>query len=204
MIALIDYGMGNLLSVYKAFQFCGADVEIVADPDSILNADAVILPGVGNFGDGMKHLIEKKLDAVILHAIKQNKPFLGICLGMQLLMDFSEEAPGVSGLGVFKGGVHKFDSTGLKVPHMGWNNINVTNNDNKIFKNIEKDSFFYFVHSFYVICENRQIIAAECTYGQTFAAALSENNVHATQFHPEKSQDKGLQIIKNFIATIKK
>jgi len=204
MIALIDYGMGNLLSVYKAFQICGADIEIVSDPQLLLKSDAVILPGVGNFGDGMRHLKANDLDSAIIQVIRQNKPFLGICLGMQLLMDFSEEAPGVKGLGIFKGGVLRFPSTVLKVPHMGWNNIGVTDNGGKMFRDIDVDSYFYFVHSYYVSCENKYIIAAECTYGPKFAAALMKNNVYATQFHPEKSQDKGLQVIKNFIKTIKK
>jgi len=204
MIALIDYGMGNLLSVYKAFQACDADVKIVSRANEVEKADAVILPGVGNFGDGMKHLIEHGLDSVVKEIINSEKPFLGICLGMQLLMNFSEEAPGLKGLGIFEGGVLRFPATNLKVPHMGWNSIEVTSSGKNLFKNIEEDSFFYFVHSYYVSCEDKNIIAAECEYGTKFAAALAKGNVYATQFHPEKSQDKGLRIIRNFLQKVEK
>jgi glutamine amidotransferase len=199
MIALIDYGMGNLLSVYKAFQACGADIEITSDPGVIADADAVVLPGVGHFGDGMKHLSENKLDLQVTEAIRQDKPFFGICLGMQLLMEFSEEAPNVKGLGVFKGGVLRFPESSLKVPHMGWNNISVRKNNCRLFQDIDDESYFYFVHSYYVSCRDDNIIAAECSYGINFTAALTSGNIFATQFHPEKSQDKGLQVIKNFI-----
>ena len=199
MIALIDYGMGNLLSVYKALDHVGADVEIVTTPEQILDANAIVLPGVGNFGDGIKHLQEKNFIDPIIQGINDKKPFLGICLGMQLLMDSSEEAPGVAGLGVFKGQVIQFPKGDLKVPHMGWNNASIHSAGEKIFAGISDNSYFYFVHSFYVKPERNDIIAASCDYGLEFAAALAFDNVFATQFHPEKSQDKGLQLIQNFV-----
>ena len=203
MIALVDYGMGNLLSVYKALDHVGADVEIVSTPEEILKADSIVLPGVGNFGDGIKHLKEKNFINPLIQGINDKKPFLGICLGMQLLMESSEEAPGVPGLGVFNGQVLQFPKGNLKVPHMGWNNALIHNAGEKIFSEISDNSYFYFVHSFYVKPERDDIIAASCDYGISFAAALASENVFATQFHPEKSQEKGLQLIQNFVKLAK-
>ena len=200
MIALIDYGMGNLMSVYKALDFVGAKVKIVNSKNDILAADSVVLPGVGNFGDGIKHLKEKQLDLAITQSIQEEKPFLGICLGMQLLMESSEEAPNVKGLGIFKGEVIQFPKGNLKVPHMGWNNAIIKNAGANIFSKISNHSYFYFVHSFYVKPKQNNIIAASCEYGVEFAAALAYENVFATQFHPEKSQEKGLQLIENFVS----
>jgi len=198
MIGLIDYGMGNLLSVSKAFESLGAEVTISADPVVLDQADAVVLPGVGNFGDGMKHLKEHGLDKFVIDFIASGKPFMGICLGMQLLMESSEEAPGVSGLSIFKGNVLHFPEMDLKIPHMGWNDVTVTENGSARFANVPDKSYFYFVHSYYVAPEDSSIVAGTCSYGMDFAASLSRGNIFATQFHPEKSQDCGLQLLKNF------
>jgi len=199
MLALIDYGMGNLLSVSKALESVGADVKITADKDDILNADHIVLPGVGNFGDGMKHLAQSGLAESIITSINSGKPFLGICLGMQLLMEESEEAPGIKGLGIFKGKVVKFPKMELKVPHMGWNNVKITPTGDGYFADVPDNSYFYFVHSYYVAPENPDVIAGTCNYSINFAACLGNQQIFATQFHPEKSQDKGLQLLKNFI-----
>ena len=200
MIGIIDYGMGNLLSVSKAFESIGFNVKVSSDKDELNKCSKIVLPGVGNFGDGMKHLKQTGLDAFVLESIDTGKPLMGICLGMQLLMENSEEAPGVPGLGVFKGKVIKFPSDmNLKVPHMGWNDVTVTENGKHIFKNIPNNSYFYFVHSFYVKPDDPAIIAGRCKYGIEFAATITEKNIFATQFHPEKSQDCGIQLLKNFI-----
>ena len=199
MIAIIDYGMGNLSSVFKALKKLGADVRITGSASEIGVADSVILPGVGNFGDGMKHLQVSGLDKIVKKSIGDGKPFLGICLGMQLLMDESEEAPGLPGLGIFRGKVVRFPKSSLKVPHMGWNNIdNETRNPN--LAGIKDGTYFYFVHSYYVKPDDSKINAATCNYGLDFSACIGENNVFATQFHPEKSQDAGLRILENWIS----
>ena len=198
MIGLIDYGMGNLFSVSKAFESVGAEVLVSSDIAQLEKTDAVVLPGVGNFGDGMKHLTESGLDKFVLSSIDSGKPFMGICLGMQLLMEESAEAPGVKGLAVFKGKVPRFPEMNLKIPHMGWNDITIAANGSARFADIPDKSFFYFVHSYYVAPEDQSIVACRCNYGIDFAAAISKDNVFATQFHPEKSQDKGLQLLKNF------
>ena len=202
MIGIIDYGMGNLRSVSKAFEFLGAETIVSDTPEMLSTADAVVLPGVGHFGDGMKHLKERNMDKFILHIANSGKPFMGICLGLQLLMEESEEAPGVPGLGVFKGKVLRFPEMGLKVPHMGWNDVSVTESGTARFADIQDNSYFYFVHSFYVAPEDESIIAGKCTYGIDFTAAVSKENVFATQFHPEKSQDWGLQLLKNFVDSL--
>ncbi len=198
MISIIDYGMGNLSSVYKALKKLGADVSITDKVQEIRNSEALILPGVGHFGDGMKNLKSSGMFEIIKEGISSGKPFLGICLGMQLLMDESEEAPGVAGLGIFKGKVVKFPKSSLKVPHMGWNDISVVRK-NPTLKGIPDNTFFYFVHSYYVKPKNADVIAATCTYGVDFAACLGKDNIFATQFHPEKSQEAGLLILENWI-----
>ncbi len=198
MIALVDYGMGNLLSVHKALEYLNADVEIVTKPADLAKADSVILPGVGNFGEGVEHLNSSGLSDSIKNFIDTGKPYLGICLGMQMLMESSEEAPNVKGLGVFKGKVIKFPKNELKVPHMGWNSIDLKN-ESKYLKNIDNGKFFYFVHSYFVQPDDKSIIKATTNYGIDVTAAIGRNNVFAIQFHPEKSQDDGLQILKNFI-----
>jgi len=199
MIAIIDYGMGNLSSVFKALKKLGADVAITDKVSEIRKAGSVILPGVGHFGDGMKNLKSSGMVDVVRESIADKKPFLGICLGMQLLMEDSEEAPGVEGLGIFKGKVVRFKKSSLKVPHMGWNDITMKGKNPNL-KGIRDGTFFYFVHSYYVKPVDSEISVATCNYGVDFAACLGKDNVFATQFHPEKSQDAGLQILKNWIS----
>jgi len=199
LIAIIDYGMGNLSSVFKALKKLGADARITGGVAETGKADSVILPGVGNFGDGMKHLKASGLDKAVRNSISDGKPFLGICLGMQLLMDESEEAPGVPGLGIFKGRVVRFPKSPLKVPHMGWNDISV-DGENPNLAGIGNGTYFYFVHSYYVKPDDSRINAATCSYGLDFSACIGRKNVFATQFHPEKSQDAGLCILKNWIS----
>jgi len=201
MIALIDYGAGNLRSVFKALESVGGDVKLVETAEEIAAADAVILPGVGNFGDGMNKIRERNLEQPILDAIESGKPFLGICLGMQLLLEESEEAPGVKGLGVFKGKVVHFPEGIEKVPHMGWNDITIKNN-HPCFNEIQDEDYFYFVHSYFAKPEDPQVTLATCEYIHEFTAVIGKDNVFATQYHPEKSQDKGLKILKNFVELV--
>jgi imidazole glycerol-phosphate synthase subunit HisH len=203
MIALIDYGMGNLLSVSKALECSGGNIEIVDKGSDLKHADAIVLPGVGNFGDGMEHLNDRGFTSAVKEAIAEGKPYLGICLGMQMLLEESEEAPGVAGLGVFKGKVVKFPNMGLKVPHMGWNDITINSSEcSNNFNGINDKSYFYFVHSYYASPEDKSVTVATCEYGIEFTAAIGCGNVFATQFHPEKSQEKGLAILSNFISGI--
>jgi glutamine amidotransferase len=201
-IGLMDYGMGNVLSVSKAFEFVGAAVTLSSDPAELAGTDALVLPGVGNFGDGMRQLSERSLDSYTISWIESGKPFMGICLGMQLLMERSEEAPGVSGLGVFKGDTIKFPETALKVPHMGWNQIKIKTAGSARFAEVPDGSHFYFVHSYIVRPDDESVVACTCEYGIGFAAALSKDNVFATQFHPEKSQDCGLRLLRNFLESV--
>ncbi len=201
MLAIIDYGAGNLRSVQKACEAIGAKAHITSNPEEILSADRVILPGVGAFGDCMKSLSSHNLIDTIHQAIHQEKPFLGICLGMQLLFDSSEESPDAKGLGIFPGKIVRIpDSEGLKIPHMGWNSLTFTK-DSPLFHGLADSPFVYFVHSYYMQPEQEEIIAATCTYGAELPVALSHKNIFATQFHPEKSGDVGLAILKNFLMT---
>lgn len=195
MIAIVDYGMGNLRSVQKAFEYIGYEANITNDRKTIEEASHIVLPGVGAFCDAVKTLQETGLDYVIKKEIENGKWFLGICLGMQLLVDKSYENGEYKGLGIINGECVKFE-TKLKVPHMGWNEIILQNEDIPIFKGI-KEGFFYFVHSYYVHTQTRYI-AAECDYDIRFTASLCKDNVFATQFHPEKSGQSGLQLLKNF------
>jgi len=200
MIALIDYGMGNLSSVYKAFIAVGAkNLKIVSAPKKIMRADAVILPGVGNFGDGMKNLTENGLDQAVIAAVSAGKPFLGICLGMQLLMESSEEAPGIHGLGILKGKTICFSKEmGLKIPQIGWNCVNLTR-EHSYFTGMPSGEFFYFVHSYYLKPDDNKIVLGITDYGIDFCSCVAKDNIFATQFHPEKSQDAGLAILRNFV-----
>lgn len=202
MIAIIDYGVGNLRSVEKAFQFIGCEAVVSSDKDFIKNADAVVLPGVGAFGDAMKSLENAGMVEVVKEVIRSGKPFLGICLGMQLLFEYSEEGDGkVKGLGVFKGEIRQLPlDMNLKVPHMGWNAIKARDNC-LLFKNLPSKPYVYFVHSYYLKAEERNIVAAETSYGIEFDVAVESGNVYATQFHPEKSGEIGLTILKNFLKT---
>lgn len=200
-IALIDYGMSNLRSVAKACEHLGARVTVTADAKTILAADKVILPGVGAFGHAVDELSKRNLAETLKEALARGKIFLGICLGLQLLFETSEEAPGIKGLCVLPGAVKKFPRLpGIKIPHMGWNQLRITQESLPLFREIPDNSFFYFVHSYYAASEQQNTIAAECDYaGITFSAAVAKENVFAVQFHPEKSQKPGLQLLKNFI-----
>ncbi|MDP4092988.1 MAG: imidazole glycerol phosphate synthase subunit HisH [Bacillota bacterium] len=199
MIAVIDYGVGNLRSVEKAFSFIGCDACVTSDPNTVLSADAVVLPGVGAFADAMDSLEKAGMVDVVKETISKGKPFLGICLGMQLLFDYSEEGGSeVKGLGIFKGGIKQFShDMGLKVPHMGWNSIEY-NKQSPLFKNLPDKPFVYFVHSFYLDADDKNIVAAGTNYGIDFDSAIGVGKVFATQFHPEKSGDVGLTILRNF------
>ncbi len=199
MIAIIDYGAGNLHSVKNALDFLGTESIITGDKNEILSADKIILPGVGAFGDAMKCLSDSGLVETVKEAAKSGKPFLGICLGLHLLFEESEETPDVKGLGIFKGKIVKIpDNSSLKIPHMGWNSITVTK-DSKILKNIGNEPYVYFVHSYYVDATDKSIISAYTEYGERLDIAVEKDNIFATQFHPEKSGDVGMQILKNFI-----
>ena len=199
MIAIIDYGAGNLHSVKNALDFLGADNIVTGNKEEILSADKVILPGVGAFGDAMKCLEERGLVETVKAVAENGKPFLGICLGLHLLFEESEESPNVKGLGIFKGKIVKIPDNGnLKIPHMGWNNIRITK-DSKILKNIGNEPYVYFVHSYYVEAEDESVVSAYTEYGQKLDIAVEQDNVFATQFHPEKSGDIGMEILKNFI-----
>lgn len=202
MIALIDYGAGNLRSVYKALKFVGADVKIVTRPSEIGDARALVLPGVGAFDDCIHALDRQELLRGALDFVRSGRPFLGICVGYQALFEKSEEFNScASGLSLFGGKVVRFDSSnGLKVPQIGWNQIEITKPDCPLFKDIENGSYVYFVHSFYPQPADRSIVATETNYGNRFASAVWKDNVFATQFHPEKSQKVGLQLLKNFVS----
>ena len=197
MIAIIDYGAGNLKSVHKAFDYLGAETVITSDPDVIMSADKALLPGVGAFGDAMKQLTESGLDKVVMDFIASGKPLLGICLGLQLLFEESEETPGVKGLGYFKGKIVKIKSDELKIPQMGWNNLKFKR-ECKLFDGIKDGEFVYFVHSYYAQPENAEDSVATVTYGEELDIAVHKNNVYATQFHPEKSSTAGLKMLENF------
>ena len=198
MIAIIDYGAGNLQSVKKALDFIGAESVITDNPDTINACDKILLPGVGSFGDAMDSMTEKGLVETVKQNALSGKPFLGICLGLQLLFEESEESPGVKGLGIFKGKIKKFSpDMGLKIPHIGWNSLEIKQKDT-LFKNIPENSYVYFVHSYYLHAEDENDIATVTNYGTDFHSAVGKDNIFATQFHPEKSGDVGLQILKNF------
>lgn len=198
MIAIIDYGAGNIQSVYKALKYIGCECIVTRNKDKILKADGAILPGVGSFGDSMNTMESYGIKDVVKEFVNTGKPFLGICLGLQLLFPESEESPDVKGLDIFKGSVTKIPSgQGLKIPHMGWNSISILK-DEGIFRGIENNSYVYFVHSYYLKAESRDIVAAQTEYGVTIDAAVSYKNVYATQFHPEKSGEVGLKILRNF------
>lgn len=198
MIAIIDYGAGNLQSVKKAFDFIGAESVITDNPEIINACDRILLPGVGSFGDAMDSMAKSGLVETVKQNALSGKPFLGICLGLQLLFEESEESPGVKGLGIFKGKIKKFSpDMGLKIPHIGWNSLEIKQKDT-LFKNVPENSYVYFVHSYYLHAEDGNDIATVTNYGIDFHSAVGKNNVFATQFHPEKSGDVGLQILKNF------
>ena len=198
MIAIIDYDAGNIKSVEKALQYLGEEAVITRDAGEILMADKVILPGVGAFGDAMEKLNRYGLVPVIREVVEKGIPFLGICLGLQLMFESSEEAPGVEGLGLLKGKIVRIpEGDGLKVPHMGWNSLSFPK-EGRLFAGIPENSYVYFVHSYYLQAEE-DIVTATAEYGVTIHASVEKGNVFACQFHPEKSSHTGLTILKNFV-----
>lgn len=199
MIAIIDYDAGNLKSVEKALQFLGEEVVITRDKNVLLQADKVILPGVGAFGDAMGKLHHYDLVETIHQIVEKKTPFLGICLGLQLLFERSDESKGVEGLGILKGEIVKIPDTGLKIPHIGWNSLMIKDSA-KLFKGLSDGSYVYFVHSYYLRAEDKDIVKATTEYGTCIHASVEKDNVFACQFHPEKSGDVGLAILKNFAA----
>ncbi len=198
MIAIIDYDAGNIKSVEKALQSLGQDVCITRDRKALLKAEKVILPGVGAFGDAMSHLREYGLVEIIQEIVDKKTPFLGICMGLQLLFERSEEAPGVEGLGILEGEILRIpDEEGLKIPHMGWNQLTLQH-EGRLFQGLTGEPYVYFVHSYYLKAKDAQIVKATTQYGVTIHASVEKDNLFACQFHPEKSSDTGLQILKNF------
>ena len=201
-IGLVDYGSGNLRSVAKALQAVGAEPQQIVSGPIPGRFDALVLPGVGSFGDSVCQLQDRGLFRPIRDWLTSQKSFLGICLGYQLLFQASEESPGVEGLGVFEGTVQRFRATNLKVPQIGWNQLTWTKEAMERFPKLPIDPFVYFVHSYYPVPQNRSIIAATAEYGEEFAAAVVADNLLATQFHPEKSQENGLAILRQFVSSL--
>lgn len=199
MVAIIDYDAGNIKSVEKALQYLGQDVIVTRSDKEILSADAVILPGVGAFGDAMRKLQNYNLIPVIHQVIDHGTPFLGICLGLQLLFDESEESPGVKGLGILPGKIKRIpEGNGLKIPHIGWNSLEFPK-QGKLYGNLINEPYVYFVHSYYLEADDPSIVVATTEYNVTIHASVEKDNIFACQFHPEKSSDVGLQILKNFL-----
>lgn len=203
MIAILDYDAGNIESVEKALLFLREKTVVTRDPAVILSADGVILPGVGAFGDAMEKLGGYGLIEVIRECVRRQTPFLGICLGLQLLFDSSEESPGVEGLHILKGRIVKIPAqSGIKVPHIGWNDLNFPRRG-RLFEGLTEKTCVYFVHSYYLEAEEEEIVTAETQYGARIHASVEKGNVFACQFHPEKSSEAGLQILRNFIGVTK-
>jgi len=202
MIAIIDYDAGNIKSVEKAFQALGEEIVITRNRETILNASGVVLPGVGAFGDAMNKLEEYDLIETIHQVVEKNIPFLGICLGLQLMFESSEESPGVKGLGILKGKILRIpDGEGIKIPHIGWNNLTYPHSG-RLFKDISENSFVYFVHSYYLQAQDPSIVTAVAEYGTCIHASVEKDSVFACQFHPEKSSSVGMQILRNFIQVV--
>jgi glutamine amidotransferase len=197
-IAIIDYNAGNIKSVSNAFTKLGGCVEVTNNPTIISNSSAIVLPGVGSFGDALKNLQYYKLVDILKKEIKR-KPFLGICLGMQLLFENSSEQGLHEGLGIFKGKIIKIPSNGVKIPHMGWNQINIVKSDSKLFKSMENFINFYFVHSYYVMCKESKIVSSTTEHGINLTASIEKDNIFAVQFHPEKSSAAGMKVLQNFL-----
>lgn len=199
MVAILDYDAGNLKSVEKACAFLGSEAVITRDRKEILGADRVILPGVGSFGDAMGKLKAYELDKVIKEVVASGKPFLGICLGLQLMFDGSDESQGVEGLHLLDGDIVRIpDGEGLKIPHIGWNSLELVN-DGRLYSNIAEGAYVYFVHSYYLKAKDEKIVKAKTTYGVDIHASVEKDNVFACQFHPEKSGAVGLKILDNFL-----
>ena len=200
MIAIIDYDAGNIKSVEKALTFLGEEARVTRDREEILSADGVILPGVGNFGDAMGNLVRYGMVPVIEETVQRQVPFLGICVGLQLLFEGSEESPGVKGLGLLPGMIRKIPASGgLKIPHMGWNSLTFPFRG-RLFEGLDGEPYVYFVHSYYLDCADRSLVCARTSYGVEIDAAVEKGLLFATQFHPEKSSEVGLTILKNFAA----
>ncbi len=197
MIAIVDYGMGNLRSVEKGFLKAGVDAKVTNKPDVVQKAHGVVLPGVGAFKDCMRELTNLELTDTITEAIKKGKPYLGICLGLQVLFSESEEFGRCRGLDIFKGKVLRFSHGELKIPHMGWNEMKIRRS-NLLLKGVPDKNYFYFVHSYYVMPEDDSIISGTTDYGIDFTSMIWKDNVYAVQFHPEKSQTAGLKLLENF------
>ena len=197
MIAIIDYGVGNLFSVEKAFAAIGEEVKVTGEAEDLKIADKLVLPGVGAFGDCMKNLEATGLIPTIKQEIFDGKKILGICVGLQIMFAGSEESPFIEGLNFFGGNVKKIRAGDLKIPHMGWNSVKF--GGSKLFAGLSGEPYFYFVHSYHASPDDKNIIAATTIYGETITAALEFENIFATQFHPEKSGDVGLQVLKNFV-----
>ena len=200
MIAIMDYGVGNLFSVEKAFLYLGADAKITNEVDVLRQADKIVLPGVGAFGDCMKNLRASGMIPVLKERVQAGVPLLGICVGLQILFEGSDESPEAEGLGFFRGRVRKIQADGLKIPHMGWNSLDVRRSAKpNLFEGLPELPFVYFVHSYHAVPEDGEIVTATADYGERLTAAVARDNICATQFHPEKSGDVGLKILKNFI-----
>ncbi len=204
-VGIVDYGMGNLHSVAKAVALQGGSVSVTDSKNRLKGSDLLVLPGVGAFGAAMTTLAQKKLDDFIWQWIEEGKPYLGICLGFQLLFERSEESPRVKGLGVFKGDVVRFNSAdfkkkGLQIPHMGWNNANrKAGTPSDYFKGVDAGNYFYFVHSYYPEPKDKSVLYSETLYGKPFCSSVAQGNLFASQFHPEKSGDSGKRLLKNIL-----
>ncbi len=207
MIGVIDYEAGNTLSVIKALKYLGKEVELTNDRSKLMKCDHIVFPGVGAFYDAMEKLKSYDLISTVKTAVQNDIPFLGICLGMQLLFDSSEETIGspdknadiINGLGILRGKISRFkESEGFKIPQIGWNSISIKNKESRLFKDIDDDSFFYFVHSYYLKAADESCVAATTEYINSFDSAVEKNNIFGCQFHPEKSGDQGLKVLENF------
>ncbi|MBQ1441302.1 MAG: imidazole glycerol phosphate synthase subunit HisH [Clostridia bacterium] len=202
MVAIIDYGAGNILSVQKALDHIGCENVVTSDREVIMSADGAVLPGVGSFGDAMDNLHKNGLTQAVKNFMSSGRPFLGICLGLQVLFDSSEESPDAAGLSVFSGKVRRFPAgIGLKIPQIGWNSIDYDRGC-PIFKGLPENPYVYFVHSYYLEASDESVVSAVAEYGVRYHAAVARGNVFATQFHPEKSGEVGLQILRNFAELI--
>ena len=199
-VGIIDYGRGNLRSVENAFLAIGANAVLITHPKELADITHLVVPGQGEFGDCAANLKKQGMFEPIRQWVAEDKPYLGICVGYQLIFETGEESPGAEGLGLIKGTVKRFPDVGLKIPHMGWNSVKLTDPDHPIWAGLPEEPFFYFVHSYYPEPENENHVAAICDYALPFAAAVTRNNLIATQFHPEKSQHNGLRLLRNFIS----
>ncbi|MEE2966449.1 MAG: imidazole glycerol phosphate synthase subunit HisH [Verrucomicrobiota bacterium] len=201
MIGVIDYGAGNLKSVSNSLSAMDAKAKLVKSPEDLCEVTSIIFPGVGSFGDSANHLKEQNLFEPLKNWILEDRPFLGICIGFQMLFETSDESPGAVGLGILSGKVVRFDQTqSLKIPHMGWNKINIKQKSDPIWKGLDESPHFYFVHSFYPKTDENKIVASTTPYGSEFTSSVRRGNLFATQFHPEKSQGSGLRLIRNFLS----